>query len=86
MLKIKLFKCLVNREIEYDTNEVYRTFEEFCELYQLLIKTFTTLKMPETVSLNKFKETKQSNKRRQLVDSLIRDISCMQAEISQVKY
>ena len=52
MLKIKLFKCLVNREIEYDTNEVYRTFEEFCELYQLLIKTFTTLKMPETVSLN----------------------------------
>lgn len=75
---------MVNRETEYDTNEVYRTFEEFCELYQLLSKTFTTLKMPDTVPLNKFKETKQSNKRYQLVDSLLRDIISMQAEISQV--
>ena len=75
---------MVNRETEYDTNEVYRTFEEFCELYQLLSKTFTTLKMPDTLPLNKFKETKQSNKRYQLVDSLLRDIFSMQAEISQV--
>lgn len=70
--------------MEYDTNEVYRTYDEFCELYQLLTKTFSTLKLSETLALNKFKETRQSIKRRQQVECLIKDIFKLTPEISQV--
>ena len=80
----KLFKCIVKREIEFDTNEIYRTFEEFCELYQLLLKTFSTLKLQETPPLHEFKETKQTSRRRTVVESLLNDIQNLQAEISQV--
>jgi hypothetical protein len=81
----ELFKCLVTRENEQDTNEVYRTFEEFCELYQLLIKIFPQLKLPNTPALNKFKEAAKGLKRRQYVELLINDITSLQSEISQVK-
>lgn len=76
---------MVNRETEYDTNEVYRTYDEFIELYQLLTKTFTTLKLNDSVGLHKFKDTKQTFKRRQQVEILIKDIFKLSPEISQVK-
>lgn len=83
---LKLFKCTIKRESEYDTNEVCRTFEEFCELYQLLLKTFPALKLQETLPLNKFKEAKQTFKRHQLIESLISEIQNLQAEISHVTF
>lgn len=49
----------------------------------MLSKTFPALKLPETPSLNKFKETKLSIKRRNLIEALLCDIKNLQAEISQ---
>ena len=74
----------MTRETEFDTNEVYRTFEEFCELYTLLLKTFPALRLPDTLSLSKFKEAKQVGRRHQLIHSLLKDVMSLQAEISQV--
>ena len=81
-----MFKCFITRENEYDTNEVYRTFDEFCELYQLLHKTFPGLRLQHTPSFNKFKETKNTAKRLHAISSLINDISAFQSEISQVNW
>ena len=80
---LKLFKCSIVREIEYNNNEVYRTFDEFCDLYQLLIKTFPSLRLNETPPISKFKETKQYNKRFQAIELLVRDIFALSPEISQ---
>lgn len=78
------FKCVVARQTEYHTNEVYRTFDEFCELYQLLVKTYPTLRLAETPLFNRFKEAKQFIKRRQCVYLLLKDLMKLQPEISQV--
>ncbi len=79
-----MYKCGITRENEYDNNEVYRTFEEYCELYSLLTKTFPTLRLNETVPFNKFKDTKTYARRFQAIDQLLRDIFSLSAEISQV--
>lgn len=76
-----MYKCLVVRETEYETNEAYRTFEEFCELYQLLLKTFSNLKFDLTPSFSKFKETK-SLKRFRAIELFLKEICGLQAEIS----
>ena len=78
------FKVAVARETEYDSNEVFRTFDEFCELYQLLSKRFPSLRLAETPPLNRFKETKQLARRRQCVYLLLKDLMNLQPEISQV--
>lgn len=81
---VDTFKVVVTRETEYDSNEVYRTFDEFCELYQLLTKTFPSLRLTETPPFNRFKETKQLARRRQCVHFLLKDLMNLQPEISQV--
>jgi hypothetical protein len=81
-----MFKCNVLRVNDYESNEVYRTFEEFCELYQLLLKTFPALKLPKTPSLNKFKEVKIINKRRVYIKLLLDDINNLQPEITRVAF
>ena len=78
----EMFKCAVIRDTEYDRNEVYRTYEEFGELYQQLVKKFPAIRLDETPHLKVFKETKQSHKRRQNVASLIKDTLSLQGEIS----
>jgi hypothetical protein len=78
-----MYKCVLTRENEYDNNEVYRSFEEYCELYNLLNKTFSTLRLNETLPFNKFKETKTYARRFQAVEQLLRDIFSLQGEISQ---
>ncbi|RNA20110.1 phosphatidylinositol 4-phosphate 3-kinase C2 domain-containing subunit beta isoform X1 [Brachionus plicatilis] len=79
----ELIKCNVIRETEFESNEVYRTFEEFCELYNVLSKTFTTLRLSETPSYSKFKEEKKFFKRYLLVEKLLKEIMSLPAEISQ---
>jgi hypothetical protein len=82
-----MFKCLITRETEYDNNEVFRTFDEFCELYQLLTKTFPTLRLSDTLPLSKFKDIKSGGMRRfQAIEQLVKDIMSLQAEISHVFY
>lgn len=71
------------RETEFESNDVFRTFEEFCELYHILTKTFTTLRLSESPSYNKFKETKQFLKRILLVENFLKEIMSLPAEISQ---
>jgi phosphatidylinositol-4-phosphate 3-kinase len=78
----EMFKCSVIRETEYDKNEVFRTYEEFCELFQLLVKTFPAIRLDQTPHLKAFKETKPSHKRRQNVNLLINEILDLQSEIS----
>lgn len=75
----------MTRENECESNEVYRTFDEFCELYALLHKTYPALKLIETPSLSKFKDPKHVPRRFNLVNSLLKDISRLQAEINQVR-
>ncbi len=82
----ELYKCLVTRENDYETNQVYRTFDEFCELYQLLVKIFPVLKLPNSPPISKFKEAKNIYKRRQYIESLINDIMSLQPEISHVNF
>ena len=79
----EMYKCLITRESEYDTNEVYRTYDEFVEFYQLLTKTYPSLRLEGTPHLKVFKETTKTDKRRQNVEALIVDITNLQAEISQ---
>lgn len=79
-----MFKCLVTRENECESNEVYRTFDEFCELYQLLVKTYPTLRLYNTPSLSKFKDTKNSTKQYTIVNFLLKEILNLTPEISQV--
>ena len=78
------YKCVVTREDGYDNNEVLRTFDEFVELYQLLLKTYPALRFGQTPPLVKFKETRNPSKRRLCVEQLIGEIVDLQAEISQV--
>lgn len=80
----ELYKCQITRENDYETNQVYRTYDEFCELYQLLVKVFPALKLQNTPLISKFKEAKNINKRRQYIESLIKDITSFQPEISHV--
>jgi hypothetical protein len=80
----ELYKCEVSRENEFETNQVYRTFDEFCELYQLLVKVFPVLRLQNTPPLSKFKDAKNIPKRRQYIESLIQDILHLQPEISHV--
>ncbi len=77
------FKCVITRETEYDSNEVFRSFDEFCELYQLLLRTFPTLRLVETPPLARFKEHKQLARRKQCIYLLLKDLMGLQAEISQ---
>jgi phosphatidylinositol-4-phosphate 3-kinase len=79
----EMFKVQISRETHYDKNEVFRSYDEFCELYQLLVKTFPAMRLNETPQLKVFKETKPSYKRRQNVDWLLSDILKLQTEISQ---
>ena len=72
-----MFKCRVGREAPHDNHAVFRTYEEFSELYQLLVRTFPAMRLDETPALKVFKETRQSYKRRQYVDMLIRDIQVL---------
>jgi hypothetical protein len=74
---------VVTRETEYETNDVYRTFDEFCELYSILLKVYPQLKLRDSVSYHKFKELK-GHKRRQGIEILLNDITKLQPEISQV--
>jgi hypothetical protein len=80
-----MFKCLVTRESESESNEAYRTYDEFCELYQLLHKTYPALKLGNTPSLSKFKDSKSSTKQYNLVSVLLNDILNLKPEISQVR-
>lgn len=74
----------MKRESDFDSHDVFRSFDEFCELYQQLLKTFPALVLTQTPSLNKFKEAKTIAKRRQEIDQLIQDVLSLQPEISQV--
>jgi hypothetical protein len=80
----QMIKCRVAREVPYDTHEVYRTYDEYYELYALLMRTFPAMRLngESTPSLKVFKETKQSYKRRQNVTLLIRDLQLLSPEIS----
>lgn len=72
------------RENNDEKYEVYRTFDEFCELYQSLVKTYPQLKLTSTPVLNKFLNEKRSGKRKHLVGVLINDIFKLQPEIRDV--
>lgn len=48
-----------------------------------MCKTFTTLRLIETPSYNKFKETKQSLKRYLILEKFLKEIMSFPAEISQ---
>ena len=79
-----VFKCIVSRENDYQQNEVYRTFEEFCKLYRYLLDTFTQLKLSNTPVIEKFKNLR-SNQRRFYVTVLINDLLKLTPEIRDVK-
>lgn len=79
-----MFKFKVIRENEYDSHDVYRTFDEFCELYQMLLKEFPALKLPKTAPYSKFKENSKPLKKRLLMSSLIGDILNFNSEIRDV--
>jgi len=76
----EVFKCMVTRENDYQKNEVYRTFTEFCLLYKHLERIFPQLKLSNTPPLAKFRDLK-GQKRRIMVSFLINDILKLQSEI-----
>ncbi len=79
----KIFKCRVLRENDSDSHEVYRTFNEFCELYGALMKQYPSLKLHNTPVLNKFKESK-TIRRRLSIASLIMDVFKLLPEVRDV--
>jgi hypothetical protein len=79
-----MYKCKVYRENECDTHDIYRSFDDFCDLYQLLLKEFPALKLPKTLSCSKFKESSKPHRQRINVSSLLSDILNLNSEIRNV--
>jgi hypothetical protein len=85
--RTQMLKCRVVREVSSDTNEVYRTYEEFIELYALLMRTYPAMRFSDadketTITLKMFKDTKQSYRRRQNVALLLNNLQLLSPEIS----
>ena len=85
--RTQMLKCRVVREVSSDTNEVYRTYEEFIELYTLLMRTYPAMRFSDgdketQLSLKMFKDTKQSYRRRQNVALLLNNLQLLSPEIS----
>jgi len=92
--RTQMVKCRVVREVSSDTNEVYRTYEEFIELYALLMRTYpamrfsdndkteTSQQQQQQLTLKMFKDTKQSYRRRQNVALLLNNLQLLSPEIS----
>ena len=75
----------MTRENELENNDAFRTYDEFCELYHLLLKTYPALRFPETLQLSKYKDTKDTQRRFNIISSFVVYIIQLSPEISQVE-
>jgi hypothetical protein len=81
---LKIYKCKVVRENEFDSHDVYRSYDDFCDLYKFLIKEFPALKLQKTIPYSRFKENFKPVAQRINISSLISELLSLNSEIRNV--